>query len=193
MPRRPEAATVGSMPIEIRLATRSDARAIATVRVETWRATYAGLIIPEALERLDIDREARRRVELWEEHHADPRRTEVLASVDGELAGWAAIGPSIDEDLPDDGQIYAMYALPRFWSTGVGHALMTDAEERLRAAGFGRAHLWVLEGNDRAASFYERHGWREDGAFQDDDTLISGEHPQTLRERRRVRDLLAAG
>ena len=67
---------------------------------------------------------------------------------------------------------------------------MLEAEERLRAAGFTRAHLWVLEGNDRAASFYERHGWREDGAFQDDDQLIRGEHPQTLRERRRVRDLI---
>ena len=120
---------------------------------------------------MDVDREALRRVELWDEYHADPRSIEMLAEIDGELAGWALFGPSIDADLPDDGQVYAIYALPAFWSAGVGHALMIDAEARLRAAGFTRAHLWVLEGNDRAASFYERHGWREDGIFRDDPEL----------------------
>jgi len=177
------------MTVTIRVATRTDARAISTVRIDSWRAAYAGLIVPEVLNGMDLDREARRRVELWDQYHADPRSVETLAEIDGELAGWASVGPSIDEDHADDGQLYAIYALPRFWSAGVGHALMLDAEERLRGAGFTRAHLWVLEGNDRAASFYERHGWREDGAFQDDDQLIRGAHPQTLRERRRVRDL----
>jgi RimJ/RimL family protein N-acetyltransferase len=66
---------------------------------------------------------------------------------------------------------------------------MTDAEIRLREAGFEHAHLWVLDGNVRAAAFYERHGWHEDGVAKDDDELIAGPHPQTLRERRRVRRL----
>ncbi|MET0781997.1 MAG: GNAT family N-acetyltransferase [Microbacterium sp.] len=177
------------MTVTVRVAERGDARSITIVRIETWRAAYDGLIVPEALDRMDVDREAQRRADLWDEHHSDPRRTELVAEVDGQVAGWAAIGPSLDDDLPDEGQLYAIYALPQFWSAGVGHALMTDAEARLRGAGFERAHLWVLEGNERAASFYERHGWREDGAVQDDDQLIRGEHPQTLRERRRVRDL----
>jgi len=47
----------------------------------------------------------------------------------------------------------------------------------------------VLDGNVRAAAFYERHGWHEDGVAKDDDELIAGPHPQTLRERRRVRRL----
>ncbi|SFS16104.1 Ribosomal protein S18 acetylase RimI [Microbacterium sp. cf046] len=177
------------MTATVRVATRDDTRAIATVRIESWRAGYDGLIAREVLDRMDVEHEARRRGELWDQYHSDPRSVELLAEVDGDLAGWAAVGPSIDEDLPDDGQVYAIYALPRFWSAGVGHALMTDAETRLVAAGFDRAHLWVLEGNERAAAFYERHGWREDGAIQDDDQLIRGDHPQTLRERRRVRDL----
>lgn len=177
------------MTLTVRLAERGDARAIAIVRIETWRAAYAGLILPEVLDRMDVDHEAQRRHDLWDEYHADPRSAELLAEVDGAVVGWSAVGPSIDADLPDDGQLYAIYALPRYWSAGIGHALMTDAEARLRRAGFERAHLWVLEGNDRAASFYERHGWREDGVVKDDDQLIRGEHPQTLRERRRVRDL----
>lgn len=171
----------------VRPATRDDTRGIASVRIETWRAAYAGLIDQVVLDRMDIDREARRRAELWDQHHADPRGAELVADVDGVVAGWAVTGPSLDEDLPENGQIYAIYALPTFWSAGVGHALMTEAEARLRAAGFEHAHLWVLEGNDRAASFYQSHGWVEDGATKDDDELIAGPHPQTLRERRRVR------
>jgi GNAT superfamily N-acetyltransferase len=177
------------MTVTVRLAAREDARAIATVRIETWRAAYEGLIDQAVLDRMNVDREAQRRAELWEHYHSDARGAELIAEVDGELAGWAAMGPSLDEDLSADGQIYAMYALPSFWSAGVGHALMVDAESRLRAAGFESAHLWVLQGNERAGSFYERHGWREDGAVKDDDDLIRGPHPQTLRERRRVRRL----
>jgi len=189
MRRADGAGSFGSMTITVRVAERRDARAIAIVRIETWRAAYDGLIASEVLERMDVDREAQRRADLWDDYHADPRGAELLAEIDGEPAGWAAFGPSLDADLPDDGQVYAIYALPRYWSAGVGHALMTDAEARLRASGFTHAHLWVLDGNERAASFYERHGWHEDGAVQDDDQLIRGEHPQTLRERRRVRDL----
>lgn len=175
------------MAVTVRLATKEDVHAIATVRIETWRAAYAGLIDQAVLDRMDIDREAARRAELWDQYHSDPRGAEFIAEVDGELAGWAVVGPSLDEDLPEDGQIYAIYALPSFWSAGIGHALMTDAETRLREAGFESAHLWVLEGNERAAAFYERHEWREDGAVKDDEDLIRGPHPQTLRERRRVR------
>ncbi len=120
-PSRAPAAPAGSfeaMTVTVRQATKNDARAIATVRIETWRAAYEGLIDQVVLDRLDIDREARR-----------------------------------------------------------------------RDAGFEHAHLWVLEGNDRAAAFYERHGWCEDGVAKDDDELIAGPHPQTPRERRRVRRL----
>jgi GNAT superfamily N-acetyltransferase len=182
------------MKVTVRAATRSDTRAITQVRIESWRAAYAGLIDQRVLDAMDLDREAAQRAERWDEYHADPRSIELLAEVDGDPAGWASLGPSIDDDLPGDGQIFAIYARPGFWSAGVGHALLADAEERLRAAGFERAHLWVLEGNERAASFYERHGWREDGTVKDDDGLIRGPHPQTLRERRRIRDLhLPAG
>lgn len=177
------------MTVTVRLASVEDTPAIAAVRVRTWRAAYSGLIDPAALERLDADREARRRAELWDQYHSDPRGGDLVAELDGAVVGWAAFGASLDEALPANGQVYALYALPERWSSGVGHALMTDAERRLRAAGFTEAHLWVLRGNDRAASFYERHGWREDGAVKDDDTLIGGAHPQTLREHRRVKSL----
>ncbi|WP_127476703.1 GNAT family N-acetyltransferase [Microbacterium sulfonylureivorans] len=176
------------MTLTVRTASRDDAASITRVRVDTWRAAYAGLMASEILDGMDADREAERRRERWDEMHGDPRGCDLLAEVDGVVAGWAALGSSIDDDRPRDGQIYAIYARPEFWSRGVGHALLVTAEQRLRTSGFRKAHLWVLDRNERAASFYERHGWREDGATMTDERRIDGTG-FTLLERRRVRDL----
>jgi GNAT superfamily N-acetyltransferase len=177
------------MTVTVRTAVRSDARAIARVRVETWRAAYDGLIAREVLDHLDVDREGARREELWDEYHADPRGAELIAHADRELAGWAAVGPSIDDDLPDDGQIYAIYSLPEFWGTGVGFALLQASEAFLREAGFTHAHLWYLDGNERAAEFYRRNGWLEDGVTKHDDRLVAGVSTEPLFERRCVKQL----
>jgi GNAT superfamily N-acetyltransferase len=179
------------MGIDVRVAVREDAAAIARVRVETWRAAYDGLIPQHVLDRLDPEREAVRRAELWDQYHADGRMVDLIAEADGELAGWAAVGPSIDDDLPGNGQVYAIYALPGFWGRGVGHALMAAAEEHLRSVGFAEAHLWYLDGNERAGRFYDRHGWFEDGATQVDDRLVGGEATDALHERRRAKRLSA--
>lgn len=176
------------MTLTVRTARREDAAAISRVRVDTWRAAYAGLMAQELLDNLDAETEAERRLARWEEMHGDPRGCDLLAEVDGVAAGWAALGASIDDDRPRDGQVYAIYARPEYWSRGVGHALLLTAEQRLRAAGFSKAHLWVLERNERAANFYERHGWREDGAVMTDERRV-GANAHVLLERRRVRDL----
>jgi GNAT superfamily N-acetyltransferase len=173
------------MSIVVRRATREDARAIAIIRVETWRAAYAGLIADEVLAGLDAAREGERREIHWDQNHADARAIELIAEVDGQPAGWAAAGPA--REVPRAGEVFAIYALPAYWSAGVGHALIVEAERFLRAQGYRHAYLWYLEGNERAASFYERHGWVEDGHTQVDDRLVGGHAP--LHERRRVRDL----
>lgn len=179
------------MTLTIRDATRDDAAAISRIRVETWRAAYAGLIDQRVLDQLDAEREAVRRAARWDELHAGPRERELIAERDGQPVGWAVVGPSRDPERAQEGEVYAMYAIAAEWSRGVGHALMLAAEQSLRASGYRRAHLWVLEGNDRAASFYERHGWHEDGGVLVDERVIGGHTAYTLHERRRVRDLTA--
>lgn len=178
------------MTVSVRTATRADARSIATIRVQTWRAAYRGLIDESLLDGLDIDREAERRAgPLWDHYHADPRASELVAEADGAVVGWASAGSARDDDLPGHAELYAIYALPEHWSSGVGHALLTEIERRLRTAEYRRAYLWVLDGNERAASFYERHGWREDGAVKLDERIVGGTGAAPLRERRRIRRL----
>ena len=172
--------------ITVRVADSRDTRAIATVQVESWRVAYAGLIPDDVLDRLDIDRNTKHRTDRWDEMHSDPRSVELLAEVDGELAGWASFGACRDEDRATWGEILAFYALPGFWGRGVGHALMAEVERRLSDSGFIDCSLWVLDGNTRAAEFYERHGWREDGATKADETTVPG---VTLFDRRRVKTL----
>jgi GNAT superfamily N-acetyltransferase len=184
------------MSVLVRTATRADARAIAVVRIETWRVAYDGLIDPALLSRMDVDREAQARADRWSEYTADPRTGQFVAEVDGAVVGWAATGPTRDDDGRDRvgrerGEVYAIYALPAHWSTGVGHTLMAACERALSAAGFREASLWMLEGNARAAAFYERHGWREDGAVKDDERIVGDTGIRPLRERRRIRDLHA--
>ncbi|QAY60562.1 GNAT family N-acetyltransferase [Microbacterium protaetiae] len=181
------------MTLTVRRATAADARAIATIRVTSWRVAYDGLIPDALLSRLDITTEAHRRAQDWTRYHADPRAVEFLALRGGRALGWASVGACRDDDpgAAVRGELFALYALPAHWSTGVGHALMVAAEQSLRASGFPTASLWVLDGNERAASFYERHGWHEDGTVKDDERIVGTTGIPALRERRRVRDLRA--
>jgi ribosomal protein S18 acetylase RimI-like enzyme len=65
---------------------------------------------------------------------------------------------------PTEGEVYAIYADPPYWRTGVGHALMAAGVAALAEAGRGPIRLWVLDANDRARRFYERYGFVLDGA-----------------------------
>ena len=71
--------------------------------------------------------------------------------------------------------MYAIYAHPEHWSTGLGRALLPAA---VAALGGPPAVLWVLEANDRARRFYERAGWRPDGARKQADMLGGVQLPE---------------
>jgi ribosomal protein S18 acetylase RimI-like enzyme len=142
--------------VSTRDAVAGDAAAIAHVHVETWRAAYAHAFPAEFLASLDTARRER----FW--HETLERGGDVLAAErDGRVVGFAAVGPSRDDER--HGELYAIYVLPEAWATGTGRELMGAAVERLAARGFAQAILWVLEDNPRARRFYEAAGWHPDG------------------------------
>lgn len=57
-------------------------------------------------------------------------------------------------------EIVAVHTLPESWGTGLGHALIQTALEKI---GEQPIFLWAFKENNRARRFYEKHGFHFDG------------------------------
>ncbi len=154
---------MSGLDVSIRPATVDDAPMIAAVHVRSWQVAYRGQLPDELLDGLSVERRTQRwGVRWWAERGASHHL--LVAEAGGALVGFAAIGPSRDDDATIGvGELFAIYAAPETWGQGVGRALMNAAIDAGRSAGFGEATLWVLETNERARRFYAAAGWHADG------------------------------
>jgi GNAT superfamily N-acetyltransferase len=128
-----------------------------------WRSAYQGIVSPEKLADLPIER-WRHEVSVGLRRPVDDAFTYV-AEIDDEFAGYCYVAaPTREPDLgPEVAEFGAMYVDPAHWREGVGNALMKVALERLGDLPYSEAILWTFAENERAVAFYERHGWRMDG------------------------------
>ncbi|UWZ86350.1 GNAT family N-acetyltransferase [Occallatibacter riparius] len=147
----------------IRPAVPQDALAVARVHVRSWQAAYRGLLPAEYLDSLRPEDRAAR----YDFSHTAPLRPRtIVAEIQQGICGFATTMPS--QDLPDRGELCALYLAPEFWGRGVGLALIEAARAHLLEQGFGSAVLWLLKGNVRGERFYRRDGWLPDGACKSD-------------------------
>ena len=141
----------------VRLARVEDADEVGRVHVQVWREAYAGHMPADYLEGLDPMKSAARwklRFEMDE-----PDGTVLVATgPDGEIVGFAAAGPTRDEDAPTDWELYAINVLADHHGTGVADQLIIAALAERPAT------LWVVNDNARAEAFYRRHGFSVEGA-----------------------------
>jgi ribosomal protein S18 acetylase RimI-like enzyme len=138
--------------VNVRRAREADARRLGEIHVETWRATYPGVMPQELLDNLSVEsREAQ-----WREWLPDPEFVTFVAERDGEVVGFVSVGPC--RDTKGIGELFAIYVVPSAHGTGAGPALMDAALEALGER-WDEAMLWVATENPRARRFYERHGW----------------------------------
>ncbi len=164
---------------EVRAAVPADAYDVARAHVRSWQSAYRGLIAPEYLDSL--------RPDVWASRYTFGRMglrlPSTLVAVDGSaICGLVTTGLCRDADLPNFGELMAIYVDPAYSRTGVGRLLMTAARARLRLLGVAGALLWALDGNVRARRFYERDGWWFDGACR---TVTFGNQPvEQVRYRR---------
>jgi GNAT superfamily N-acetyltransferase len=166
--------------MQVRDAKPDDAFAVESIRVRGWQIAYRHVFPPEELDLLPVD-ETRWRKRFIEE---PPGWSTFVAERDGDIVGFASVGPSRDER--DIGELYAIYVDPHSWSNGVGRALIERAEQRL-AREFDEATLWVLSDNPRARRFYERAGWHVDGASKVEHRL--GVRSEETRYRKRLNNV----
>ncbi len=108
----------------IREAHQDDIIGIAKVRVDTWRATYKGIVPDDFIENLSYQSTA----EGWREAFWENRRPGVALFVaeneSEDIVGVAVCGPEQSEDTVYRGEIYVLYVLPQFQNQGIGHALV---------------------------------------------------------------------
>lgn len=139
--------------------------AVARVHVRSWQAAYRTLLPDNYLDQLRPEDRAER----YDFTTSDPQKPHTSVAVGGgTIHGFATTAPSRDPDLPDYGELYALYVDPEQWGQRIGVALVSAARARLLQLGSRNALLWVLAGNTRADRFYEIDGWQPDGHHRTD-------------------------
>jgi GNAT superfamily N-acetyltransferase len=168
--------------VVIRSASAADAAAIAAVMRASWRAAYEGIIAPEVIDRVTAPDGGARvrqsfRTRPWQKTIVAVAAQPEAPRKQDDVVGYAFFGPEQEvlgapwpHPLSTAGQqgrvaeLYALYVLPAWWSTGTGRALMDRVLAAMSAAGYLSVRLWVLRDNARARRFYERAGFAPDGA-----------------------------
>ena len=142
--------------VTIRAATAKDARAIAGIHVETWRATYAGLVPDRVLVKMSRGQHAAK----WSSMIRQRGAADTVMVAEGagaEVVGFGSCGPARGTGLPFAGEVYTLYVLHDHQGEGIGKRLLGALFQRLLDQGMESALIWVLAQNP-ARFFYEATG-----------------------------------
>ena len=142
--------------IVTRAAHPGDARRIARLDVETWRAAYAGILATPFL----VNLSAQRREIGWAAViEREPRDVRVAVDRDGDILGFGSCGRA-RAGAEFAGEVFTLYVAPDWQNQGIGRRLLLALFERLVAQGCASVIIWVLRDNP-SRFFYRRLGGRE--------------------------------
>ncbi|WP_225889908.1 GNAT family N-acetyltransferase [Indioceanicola profundi] len=140
----------------IRQATPADAGGIASVHVESWRSTYAGILPDDFLVRLSVPAYTARWRRLLGEREGG-RRTLIGLTAEGIPVGFASCGPQRTSIHGYAGEFYAIYLADHVHGAGWGRYMLGSMAQELLKEGMRSAVVWVLRENP-SRWFYERMG-----------------------------------
>ena len=123
------------------------------VHCTSWQEAYRGIVCDRYLDSMTVEATTARARKF-------PENT-IVAKDQEKVVGFAVYGRSRDEDLPDAGEVVAIYVLSAYYGRKIGYRLMNEAFSRLRE--YDTIFVWVLEKNERAIRFYHRYGFEFDG------------------------------
>jgi len=144
---------------EIRRAVTDDAKYLANIIVESWKATYINIIPEDEITKF-LDKERRQK---QFERFIEDGEIVLIGIFDGMPCGLVFANKDNDEQLAKCGSIYSMYFLKEYWGKGLGTKLMDEIINILKNEGCKQVSLWVYETNIRARNFYEKNGFIFDG------------------------------
>jgi len=142
-------------PLEIREATAMDGREVARIQIETWRASYAGLLPKEYLIGLSLEE----RAAWWREAIARKREGQSFVALvpEGAVVGFGTCGPARHCRFGLQGEVYSLYVDLDWQNRGIGRRLLARLFEELAARGWRSAMIQVLTANP-SRYFYEAMG-----------------------------------
>jgi GNAT superfamily N-acetyltransferase len=106
-------------------------------------------------------------LEAWRRELADPAFAFRLAEADGELAGYAKLGPvslPVEAERPA-AELRQLYLLQPWHGRGIAQALMEWVLGEARRRGAEDLYLSVFIDNHRAKGFYARYGFEAVGRY----------------------------
>jgi ribosomal protein S18 acetylase RimI-like enzyme len=143
--------------VDVRPARGSDAVGISKVHDEAWTTAYRGIIPPVVLEKMM----SRRGPAYWRRLTMRGGAGTLVLIFDGEVAGYATLGPNRVRRLNYGAEIYEIYLKPTHQGVGLGQRLFKEARRVLSANKLDGLVVWALEENVQARRFYSALGGNE--------------------------------
>ena len=83
-----------------------------------------------------------------------------------EILGFAAAGPTTDEDLwpGTDGELYELHVLPSLAGAGHDGRLLNAVADTFAEDGFSTGYTWALSRDEPRLDFLKAAGWAPDGS-----------------------------
>ena len=139
----------------IRPAEQDDVQAIASVYVDTWRSTYAGILPDKVL----IEMSTERQMVMWARaiRHAGGHAEEKILIIEEEKAGIIGVsscGFNRERNNSYSGEVYTLYVHPNHQNNGYGEKMLAGLFEIMIEQCYNGAIIWVLSLNP-SRFFYE--------------------------------------
>ena len=107
------------------------------VHCTSWQEAYRGIVCDRYLDSMTVEATTARARQF-------PENT-LVAKDQEKVVGFAVYGASRDEDLPDAGEVVAIYVLSKYYDRKIGYRLMNEAFSRLKE--YDTIFVWVFEKN----------------------------------------------
>jgi ribosomal protein S18 acetylase RimI-like enzyme len=147
--------------ISLRRATVDDAAAIAQVRIDSWRATYRGVIPDTYLDQMQVEESVlnwRIILDSSRMHAASDKVCVIVAECDGEVIGFCSANRLAEPKLGMDAEVTGIYLQAQWQRSGIGRRLLQKVARTCEQQGATGLLLWVLAANDIARHFVEELG-----------------------------------